>query len=1134
LVEEQDQKLTATPNTCPSGTCINGVLEIPQTLSLLPNNPTTSANFNSVPANEKSLANVAPAALANTSGVWADAAGNLYVSDKIAGIYLIPNPSGTPDTAGTIELTPLTGQGSVVVNANHAMFVPTTVAQSNGEADVATVNFEYGEFGGLAVGTASATPLPISFVFNGAVTPGNAVIVEAGAKTPDFAITGGSCVAGTAVVAGSSCTEQVAMTPTAVGSVSAKLLLLNPTSNVISSITLHGTGLGSNVISLPGIESTIGSTLSQPSQIAIDAAGNIYVADSGLKQVLMYAAGSSSTSTPVSLGTNLADPTGVAVDGGGDVFIADSGNIYEIPFGPSGLVATGQITVTSGLGANLNIAADSLGNVYVADPANARVVKIGNPGNGTTPTVGQWETFFTSGFTSPSAVAVDSNNNLYVIDGTKLIEYSGGAWTTPITNLTGATGLAVDPSGAVYITSKTTTERIPLISGVLDQTKEVSIASDVADNSAVAIDRMGNVYLAPAAGSGLTLVSTNGTLNFGSVALGAIPSLDVINTGNSTLSVTGYTSSNSMDYTGADGTCIGDSPLAAGGTCQVDITLSPGPGEQGTLTSVIGITSNAVNSSVIDVTGVSAPLADSVTTATVSSSAEVVNTPITVTVKASSGTATPTGIVTVTFTTWIVKLLPYPPPPGVTPVPTPVAQSTTATGTLSNGTVTISLAPVMAGPSTFTVAYGGDRVFGRSTVSVTATVAKSAIVGFSGDPNPPPYLPYVLETDGSTPYDGSVNFWEYNWPVTVNTALGIPTGTLTFNDNSSTCPTGTSAAGVGITTCELTGLSGIACPASAGAAVLQINNSGAKPSGAGASFNTSCLPMLLNATFTPVVSTHAITPVYSGDVNFLGVTWTPETFQVLRSPMLQITTSAASSSTVAPTLSVAAGSTASIKLILTSLLGYGYAGEGGQLNNYDLPVSLACTALPPHATCSFTYPNPDPNTSTAVDIPCAAAQGTVNQTGADDCSQGLATMTIHTNIAVGTTSQIATTASVTFAAIFGFGMIGLFFRRKAFDKSRMLLMVCLMVVGGALAGSLTACSTTNLSANPVLSTPSGTYAVTVTAQQVGTVCVPSTGQSNNCNVGVAESSWAAPYNGQAVEGSQNQVSLPFYVNVTVQ
>jgi hypothetical protein len=250
--------------------------------------------------------------------------------------------------------------------------------------------------------------------------------------------------------------------------------------------------------------------------------------------------------------------------------------------------------------------------------------------------------------------------------------------------------------------------------------------------------------------------------------------------------------------------------------------------------------------------------------------------------------------------------------------------------------------------------------------------------------------------------------------------------------------------------------------------------------------------------------------------------------------MLQITTSAASSSTAAPSLSVSAGSTASINLILTSLLGYGYAGEGGQLNNYDLPVSLTCTALPPHATCSFTYPNPDPNIATAVDIPCAAAQGTANQSGQDDCSTGKATMTINTNIAVGTTSQIATTASVTFAAIFGFGMIGLFFRRKAFEKSRMLLMVCLMIVGGALAGSLTACSTTNLSANPVLNTPSGTYAVTVTAQQVGTVCVPTTGSSADCNVGVAQASWAAPFNGFAVYGSQNQVSLPFYVNVTIQ
>ena len=72
----------------------------------------------------------------------------------------------------------------------------------------------------------------------------------------------------------------------------------------------------------------------------------------------------------------------------------------------------------------------------------------------------------------------------------------------------------------------------------------------------------------------------------------------ITNTGNSTLTITGYTSSNSVDYTAADtatGGCEAGSPVAAGGTCTVDVTFDPGAGDQGTLTSQIGITSNAVN-----------------------------------------------------------------------------------------------------------------------------------------------------------------------------------------------------------------------------------------------------------------------------------------------------------------------------------------------------------------------------------------------------------------------------------------------------------------------------------------------------------------------------------------------------------
>ncbi len=79
------------------------------------------------------------------------------------------------------------------------------------------------------------------------------------------------------------------------------------------------------------------------------------------------------------------------------------------------------------------------------------------------------------------------------------------------------------------------------------------------------------------------------------------------------------------------------------------------------------------------------------------------------------------------------------------------------------------------------------------------------------------------------------------------------------------------------------------------------------------------------------------------------------------------------------------------------------------------------------------------------------------------CTPGQVAVTFYTDVTAGTTtSQNARTTSVTLAAIFGFGMIGLFFRRKTFEKGRLLLMVFLMIVGGALAVSITACNTTTL------------------------------------------------------------------------
>ncbi|MGB8028119.1 MAG: hypothetical protein WCF30_00515 [Terracidiphilus sp.] len=1125
---------------------LSGVLEIPANTTN--EQYTTDAGLHRVDPN-----------LPAVKGVMTDAAGNLYISDLQEGVVLVPNPSGTPQTSSAVIVAGVPAGGQVAIDAaQNLMYVPTTQTQPNGQADVAKVGFGYAEFGSSAVGKMASGGSNVVFSFNGAATPATFVIAENGVSKPDFAITGGTCTTGVAYASGKSCLENVSFTPTSVGNISAKLLMLDAKSNILASMALHGVGMGANIQASPALQSTLGSGLMTPTQVATDALGNVYVADPGQGKVLMYAPGSTSSSKAVSIGTGLTSPTGVAVDGTGDVFIADSGtgSVYEVPFGPSGLNSTGQVTLASGLGnTGLSLAADGLDNLYVADPSSGRVVKLSDIGASTAANLGQAETMLATGFTAPSAVAADAAGNVYIIDGVNLFELVGGLGTpvTLLNNLSGATGLAVDPSGAIYISSASGTTRIPWVSGALDPAGETAIASTVSGTSSVALDRANNVYLVQAAGGAVTLVSTNGMLTLSTPATltGSTNAIATItNTGNSALTVTGYTSTNSVDYTAADaatGGCEAGSPVAAGATCAVDVTFDPGAGEQGTLTGQIGITSSAINVPiVIDATGVGLALTNSATNvAGGAKAAEVVNTPLTITVAPKVGTGVaPTGTVTVSYPTWTVVI------PGSGPnagIPTITPQTATATSSLTNGGASFTLSPVLAGTQTMTVNYSGDRVYGRSTGLLSVNVAKSAITEINLPTFPDPTdinLPFVPAGtgNGTTPYDGSEQPFQYNYIMKVNTAAGVPTGSITVMDNITACPPGTSAAGIGAATCILpyytsaAGYSGVACPDHAGSGTLSIENAGTA-TGAQAAFPTSCLwPVTQVVNYSPVIVTAYIYPVYSGDANFLGLTGPTSTvLQSVRGPMLQITqTGNAASQTVAPSLTVQPGSSASMNLTLTSILGYGIAGLNAQLNATNFPVSLTCDNLPPHTQCSFSYPTPDPLVPNSVDIPCPAGATTTQVAdGAVQCTPGQVTVTFYTDVTAGTTiSQNARTTSVTLAAIFGFGMIGLFFRRRTFEKGRLLLMLFLMIVGGALAVSVTACNTTTLAPLATLNTPAGTYPVTITADEVGSLCVSEPGGAgDNC---IVPGSGSTSNNGIQVYGTQNQVSIPFYVNVTVQ
>jgi hypothetical protein len=297
-------------------------------------------------------------------------------------------------------------------------------------------------------------------------------------------------------------------------------------------------------------------------------------------------------------------------------------------------------------------------------------------------------------------------------------------------------------------------------------------------------------------------------------------------------------------------------------------------------------------------------------------------------------------------------------------------------------------------------------------------------------------------------------------------SAGTPTGTVTFMDGSSP-----------ICGSNLTG-----APAQV---TLDANGY--------ASFYADCLSVPSGNNPTTLVATHTITGVYSGDSNYTGFTSSAVTFKVLRNPSVTITSS--------PTaLNVTAGSTASANLTLTSLLGYGVAGEGDPIRNYSLPLALECSGLPAHSTCSFS--------SSSISV--------------TPTTPGTATVTIQTNVPVGTSTasvQGGGKSSFAYAALFGIGFLGLLAGDKGKNRRRYFALLCILALGGVFAG-ITACSTSSFTqaSTDSLKTPAGTYAVTITAQQVGSVQVPSA---------------TDPSGYTTVHGSHDQISLPFTVNVTV-
>src|ERR1017187_916820 len=329
-------------------------------------------------------------------------------------------------------------------------------------------------------------------------------------------------------------------------------------------------------VTFAGVQTTVpASGLSSPYSVAVDGAGNVFIADTLNNRVVEVPAGGGAQTTVPTNG--LYHPFGVAVDGAGDVFVADTGNsrVVEVP-------ASGgaQITVpASGLSYPFGLAVDRAGDVFIADSGNNRVVEV--PAGG-----GAQITVPTSGLNSPEGVAVDGVGDIFIADeqNGRVVEIpaGGGAQiTVPASGLHVPSGVAVDGMGNVFISNdgywvvevpagggpQTTIDTLAYLFGLaVDGAGDVFVAN-YNNNQVVELQRVaanfGNVNVCPAGQSSPAPCSQTLTLNYNVGTTTNFGTTNVVTQG-----------APNLDFTLSSGsTCTGT--VSAGGTCTVNITFAP-------------------------------------------------------------------------------------------------------------------------------------------------------------------------------------------------------------------------------------------------------------------------------------------------------------------------------------------------------------------------------------------------------------------------------------------------------------------------------------------------------------------------------------------------------------------------------
>jgi trimeric autotransporter adhesin len=318
--------------------------------------------------------------------------------------------------------------------------------------------------------------------------------------------------------------------------------------------------------------------LSQPQGVAVNAIGNIYIADAFSHRIRMVTKSTGVITTVAGTGefgysgdgglatlARLNSPQGVAVDASGNIYIADMyNNRIRMVTGSPGVITTVAGTGTTGysgdggqatlavLNLPMGVAVDASGKIFIADTKNNRIRMVTMSsgvittvaGNGTAGYSGDGGQATSAGLSYPYGIAVDLSGIIYISDQkndrVRMVTSTGLITTVAGNGFVGTNigdgglatsavviapyGIAVDALGNLYITRRGSNDN-----RIRKVTKSTGIITTLAGNgtagysgdggqatsaklsgpNGVAVDASGNVYIADSLNYRVRMFATN-------------------------------------------------------------------------------------------------------------------------------------------------------------------------------------------------------------------------------------------------------------------------------------------------------------------------------------------------------------------------------------------------------------------------------------------------------------------------------------------------------------------------------------------------------------------------------------------------------------------------------------------------